>query len=251
MHSSAHQPNTKDRETEAKENNSAIGRIPPSTSPLDSRLKISRNILHPTAHASGTMEGMLFSTQPSVPPRTVSTRLLGPRCVPAVAGFHESFQLQLCPARRLPHLQWNTALAADSRHRFEQRTCGAVRIENRRGRPESRPRSPRSTPGTAHDPRTVNRRVPRKLLHEDKAAGAEDEGIPEAHSVNPVPGLRHDLAPAVLLSAQSVIDTIEHAMKADITLQRAGQAGNRDSVTRWGGSAAREIRNEHQQTART
>lgn len=253
MHSSAHQLHTKDREAEAKEKKSAIGRIPPSTSPLDSHLKISRNILRPTAPAAGAMERMpLCAQRECITPRADSTRLLGLRCVPAVAGFHESFQLCFCPTRRLHHLQWNTAQAADSRHRLEHRSSGAERGENRRGRPESRPRSPRGKPGAAHAPRTAHRRLQRRDLHDDNAVGAEEEGIPKAHNATPVLGLRHDLASAVLLSAQNVIDDIEHVIKADISPQRAGpQAGNRDFVTRWGRSAAREIRNEHKQTAPT
>lgn len=196
MHFSANRVHTKDREAEAKENNSAIGTTSPPKSPLDSRLKISRNILRPTAHASTSMEGMPRSaTREPVPSCGVATRLLGLRCVPAIADFHESFQLHLCPSRRLPPLQRSTAQAADSRHRLEHRSSGAERGENRRTRPESRPRSPRETPEKVHDPRSVRRRLQRSGGHDDQAAGADEDGIPDAHRIHPVSALRHHVIP--------------------------------------------------------
>ena len=235
MHLSANRLLTKDREAKVEENNSAIGRTPPSTSPRDARLKIPRPTPHPTPYAlqstrlSARREGV---TPPcSIKDRAVATRSLTPRCVPAVAAFHESFQLRLCPTRALQAQRRNAAPSGYSRQRLEHRSALAERGENRRGRPESRARSPRGMPEAVHDPRTVRRRLQRRDLHGDNAAGAEEEGIPKAHGAHPAPGLRQ---------------------QGRHTPQRAGQqTGNRDFAMRWSGKPAREIRNERTHIPRT
>lgn len=202
MHLSANRVLTKDREAEAKENNLAIGRTPPTTSPRDARLKIPPHTLLPTPQA---LKSTLLCAQRecatplgSIKGRAVATRLLAPRCVPAVAAFHDSFQLRLCPTRDLHALRGN---AGYSRQRLEHRSALAERSENRRGRPESRARSPRGMPETLHDPRTARRRLQRRDLHGDSAAGAEEEGVPEGHAAHPAPGLRQDLIGSSLIPA--------------------------------------------------
>lgn len=286
MHLSANRVFTKDREAEVEEKNSEVGRIPPSTSPLDSRLKIPHPTLRPAPQALkstplSARRGCV-SQLGRIKDRGGATALLAPRSVPAVAAFHESFQLRLCPTRALHALRGNAAPAGYSRQRLEHRSALAERGESRRGRPESRARSPRDMPETAHDPRTVRRRLQHRDLHGDKAAGAEEEGVPEAHGAHPAPGLRQalfgsslipatraaayglngksqrrvpisprNLAPAFLLGAQNVVDDVGHVIEADSSPQLAEQqTGNRDFVTPWGGNRAREIQNERKNIAR-